>query len=114
MAGVIDESGIGSESELLHHSQDEDETMGKPIVTEFVTLDGVAQAPGGPDEDRDGDFTHGRWQAPFGDEEAGSVIFEQARTMDALLLGRRTDEIFACRVPKLRRRFDLERHGKAR
>ena len=114
MAGVIDESGIGSESELLHHSQDEDETMGKLIVTEFVALDGVAQAPGGPDEDRDGDFTHGRWQAPFGDEEAGSVIFEQARTMDALLLGRRTDEIFACRVPKLRRRFDLERHGKAR
>jgi len=89
----------------MNRSQGEDEIMGKLIVTEFVTLDGVAQAPGGPDEDRDGDFTHGRWQAPFGDEEAGSVIFEQARTMDALLLGRRTYEIFACRVPKLRRRF---------
>ncbi len=50
-----------SESELLHHSQDEEETMGKLIVTEFVTLDGVAQAPGGPNEDRDGDFTHGGW-----------------------------------------------------
>ncbi len=69
--------------------------MGKLIVTEFVTLDGVAQAPGGPDEDRDGDFTHGGWQASLPDEEAGSVIFEQARTMDALLLGRRTYEIFA-------------------
>jgi dihydrofolate reductase len=69
--------------------------MGKLIVTEFVTLDGVAQAPGGPDEDRDGGFEHGGWQAPFRGSEAGSVLFEQASTMDALLLGRRTYEIFA-------------------
>ena len=69
--------------------------MGKLIVTEFVTLDGVAQAPGEPDEDRDGGFTHGGWQAPLVDEESGAVMFEQARSMDALLLGRRTYEIFA-------------------
>lgn len=69
--------------------------MGKLIVTEFVTLDGVAQAPGGPDEDRDGAFAHGGWQAPLADQESGGVIFEQARSMDALLLGRRTYEIFA-------------------
>ena len=69
--------------------------MGKLIVTEFVTLDGVAQAPGGPDEDRDGGFAHGGWQAPLADQESGGVIFEQARSMDALLLGRRTYEIFA-------------------
>jgi len=69
--------------------------MGKVIVTEFVTLDGVAQAPGGPDEDRDGGFTHGGWQAPLGDQESGRVLFEHARSMDALLLGRRTYEIFA-------------------
>jgi dihydrofolate reductase len=69
--------------------------MGKLIVTEFVTLDGVAQAPGGPDEDRDGGFAHGGWQAPLADEEVGDVIFEQARSMDALLLGRKTYEIFA-------------------
>jgi dihydrofolate reductase len=69
--------------------------MGKLIVTEFVTLDGVAQAPGGPDEDGDGGFTHGGWQAPLLDQEAGSVVFEQARSMDALLLGRKTYEIFA-------------------
>jgi dihydrofolate reductase len=68
--------------------------MGKLIVTEFVTLDGVAQAPGGPDEDHDSGFTHGGWQAPLMDQEADSV-FEQARSMDALLLGRRTYEIFA-------------------
>ena len=69
--------------------------MGKLIVTEFVTLDGVAQAPGGPDEDGDGGFPHGGWQAPLLDERAGAVLFEQARSMDALLLGRRTYEIFA-------------------
>ncbi|HEU5306862.1 MAG TPA: dihydrofolate reductase family protein [Acidimicrobiia bacterium] len=69
--------------------------MGKLIVTEFVTLDGVAQAPGAPDEDRNRDFTHGGWQAPYMDEESGRAVFEQARSMDALLLGRKTYEIFA-------------------
>ncbi|MEU4478924.1 dihydrofolate reductase family protein [Micromonospora sp. NPDC023966] len=65
------------------------------VVTEFVTLDGVAQAPGQPDEDRAGGFTHGGWQAPLLDHESGDAMFEQARSMDALLLGRRTYEIFA-------------------
>jgi len=69
--------------------------MGKLIVTEFVTLDGVAQAPGAPDEDPEGGFTHGGWQEPLADEESGNVMFEQAKSMDALLLGRRTYEIFA-------------------
>jgi dihydrofolate reductase len=69
--------------------------VGKLIVTEFLTLDGVAQAPGGPDEDRDGDFAYGGWQAPLLDEESGNTLFEQARSMDALLLGRKTYEIFA-------------------
>jgi dihydrofolate reductase len=68
--------------------------MGQLIVTEFMTLDGVAQAPGGPEEDRDGGFAHGGWQAPVANEE-GADIFEQAKSMDALLLGRRTYEIFA-------------------
>jgi len=74
--------------------------MGKLIVTEFVTLDGVAQAPGGPEEDTDGGFTHGGWQAPLLDEAAGTVLFEQANRMDALLLGRTTYEIFANYWPK--------------
>ena len=73
--------------------------MGKLIVTEFMTLDGVAQAPGGRDEDRDGGFTHGGWQAPLADPESGVAIFDQAKTMDALLLGRKTYDIFAAYWP---------------
>ena len=69
--------------------------MGQLVVTEFVTLDGVAQAPGGPDEDRDSGFQHGGWQAPLLDESSGADLFDQAKDMDALLLGRRTFDIFA-------------------
>lgn len=69
--------------------------MGKLVVTEFVTLDGVAQAPGAPDEDAEGGFAHGGWQAPLLDRDAGDVMFERASGMDALLLGRKTYEIFA-------------------
>jgi dihydrofolate reductase len=69
--------------------------MGKLIATEFVTLDGVAQAPGRPDEDRDGGFSHGGWQAPVADQGSGEVILEEASKMDALLLGRKTYDIFA-------------------
>jgi hypothetical protein len=60
--------------------------VGKLIVTEFVTLDGVAQAPGGPDEDRDGGFGYGGWQAALPDQDAGRVVLEQAQKMDALAL----------------------------
>ena len=69
--------------------------MGRLIVTEFMTLDGVAQAPGTPDEDRDRGFAHGGWQAPLFEDDAGDDMFEQAQAMDALLLGRKTYEIFA-------------------
>jgi dihydrofolate reductase len=69
--------------------------MGELVVTEFVTLDGVAQAPGAPDEDGEGGFAHGGWQAPLLDQESGDVMFEEAKSMDALLLGRKTYEIFA-------------------
>ena len=69
--------------------------MGVLIVTEFVTLDGVAQAPGGPDEDPEHGFTQGGWRAPLADPESGDVMFEHAQRMDALLLGRKTYEIFA-------------------
>ena len=70
--------------------------MGTLTVTEFVSLDGVAQAPGGPEEDPESGFRYGGWQAPLmTDDGAGEVMFEQASHMDALLLGRRTYDIFA-------------------
>jgi dihydrofolate reductase len=74
--------------------------MGRLIVTEYVTLDGVAQAPGEPEEDRDGGFTHGGWLAPLVDQATGAAVFEQAKSMDALLLGRKTYDIFAGYWPK--------------
>lgn len=73
--------------------------MGKLIVTEFTTLDGVGQAPGQPEEDGDSNFAYGGWQAPLIDQESGAAMFEQAKDMDALLLGRKTYEIFASYWP---------------
>src|SRR5436305_15122294 len=74
--------------------------MGQLIVSEFVTLDGVMQAPGGPEEDTEGGFKHGGWQAPFSDEESLSLITRDIGRMDALLLGRKTYDIFAAYWPK--------------
>jgi dihydrofolate reductase len=73
--------------------------MGRLVVTEFMTLDGVAQAPGAPDEDREDGFSHGGWQAPLLDQDDGTAMFEDAKDMDALLLGRKTYEIFASYWP---------------
>jgi len=61
----------------------------------FTTLDGVQQAPGGPDEDTSGGFAYGGWQAPLIGERDGGQVIEGIRRMDALLLGRRTYDIFA-------------------
>src|SRR6266508_2505747 len=69
--------------------------MRKVIVNEFLTLDGVMQAPGLPDEDRSGGFEHGGWQMPLMDDEAGSAITEGLAATGGLLLGRVTYEIFA-------------------
>jgi dihydrofolate reductase len=68
----------------------------KLIVSEFVTLDGVMQAPGLPDEDTEGGFKHGGWQQPYFDDVFANVIEnETMAAADALLLGRRTYDIFA-------------------
>ena len=64
--------------------------MRKLIVSEFVSLDGVMQAPGGPDEDRDGGFEHGGWTVPFWHDDIGKAFFELMSRSDAFLLGRRT------------------------
>src|SRR5205807_8603462 len=74
--------------------------MGQLIVSEFVTLDGVMQAPGGPEEDIEGGFKHGGWQAPLLDEESLSLITRDIGRMDALLLGRKTYDIFDAYWPK--------------
>jgi dihydrofolate reductase len=66
------------------------------VVSEFISLDGVVQAPGGPDEDRDGGFRHGGWSMPLFDPEVmGSAIDEVAQETDALLYGRRTWQVMA-------------------
>ncbi len=70
-------------------------TTGQLVAYEFVTLDGVIQAPGGPDEDREGGFEHGGWQAPYGDAETGQLIAEHYSRVKAILLGRKTYENFA-------------------
>jgi dihydrofolate reductase len=64
--------------------------MRKLIVSEFVTLDGVMQAPGGKDEDRDGGFEHGGWTLPYWHDDIGKAFGEFMQDADALLLGRRT------------------------
>jgi dihydrofolate reductase len=64
--------------------------MRKLIVHEFVTLDGVMQAPGGKDEDRDGGFEHGGWTLPFWHDDIGRTFVELMKDVDAFLLGRRT------------------------
>jgi dihydrofolate reductase len=69
--------------------------VGRLIVTEFMTLDGVAQSPGGPDEDEGGGFVHGGWQMRHPGDGGANHVFDQAKSMDALLLGRKTYEIFA-------------------
>ncbi len=75
--------------------------MRKLVVGTFLTLDGVMQAPGAPEEDRDGGFEHGGWSVKFWDDMMGQLIVEQVRRPDALLLGRRTYEIFAAHWPRV-------------
>lgn len=72
---------------------------GRITIDLFTTLDGVAQAPGGPDEDTSGGFRFGGWQAPIPDSMVGEKVMEYVRSMDALLLGRRTYDIFAAYWP---------------
>src|SRR5437899_10882993 len=74
--------------------------MRKIAVLSFVTLDGVMQAPGGPDEDPSGNFKHGGWSVGYWDDVMGKVMAEQMGHSFDLLLGRKTYEIFAAYWPK--------------
>ena len=67
--------------------------MRKLIVAEFVSLDGVMQAPGGADEDTDGGFAHGGWTWPYWHDDIGAHFFQAISHCDTLLLGRKTWEI---------------------
>jgi dihydrofolate reductase len=75
--------------------------MPKIVVNAFLTLDGVMQAPGGPEEDRESGFVHGGWQAPYTEEAMGRLIVEGIADADGFLLGRKTYEIFANHWPKV-------------
>ena len=68
--------------------------MTKVVVFTNLTLDGVMQAPGRPDEDRRGGFEHGGWATPYADSVIGSMAGESMAYTGALLLGRRTYEDF--------------------
>lgn len=69
--------------------------MRKIIVVEFITLDGVMQAPGGSKEDTNEGFKFGGWMGPYFDEEGGKEMEEQMRETGGLLMGRKTYEIFS-------------------
>lgn len=74
--------------------------MRQLVVGAFTTLDGIMQAPGGPDEDHDNGFPHGGWLVPYFDEKFVQIMTDWTRRADAFLLGRKTYEIFADSWPK--------------
>ena len=88
-----------SSSRLMSESSTTEEIM-RIVISEVMSLDGVVQAPGGPDEDPDGGFAHGGWSMPYFDPAAmGTAIDEVMKTTEALLFGRRTWQIMAAAWP---------------
>ncbi len=75
--------------------------MSKLIVTTFLSLDGVMQAPGAPEEDRSDGFDQGGWLVPYADEDMGRLVVDWITAADSFLLGRKTYEIFAAHWPRV-------------
>jgi len=80
--------------------------MRKLVILSFISLDGVMQAPGGPEEDPSGGFKHGGWVAGYFDDFLGKVMVEQMSEPFDLLLGRKTYEIFAAHWPYVKTNED--------
>jgi len=76
-------------------------STGKLTLTTFLTLDGVMQAPGGPNEDPSGGFRHGGWLVPYADEDMFRIVGQRFGNADAFLLGRKTYQIFANHWPRI-------------
>ncbi len=76
-------------------------------LTTFLTVDGVMQAPGGPGEDRSGNFPHGGWLVPHADADMGKTMVEIFSKADAFLLGRTTYDIFSAYWPRITDPGDL-------
>jgi len=75
--------------------------MAELTMTTFLSLDGIMQAPGGPEEDPSGNFPHGGWLVPHADEDMGKTLVEIFSKADAFMLGRKTYEIFATYWPRI-------------
>ena len=84
--------------------------MAKLTLTSFLSLDGVMQAPGGPDEDRSGGFEHGGWLVPHFSADMGAIMLDIFSRASALLIGRGTYDIFSAHWPKVKDPGDLVAH----
>jgi len=81
--------------------------MAELTITTFLSLDGVMQAPGGPEEDESGNFPHGGWLVPHADDDMGKTMVEIFAKADAFLLGRTTYDIFSAYWPRVTDPGDL-------